>query len=407
MKRFPVSVLVFVAALGCNGGKDTGTTDTGTCSNSIISTFPADGATDAYYRTTIEVKFDNQEDSASFAVADGDGNDVSGSSDWNGDTLVLTPDSPLAPSTTYTITIDYSCATGVTQSFTTSEVGTAVDTSGHAMDGRSYLLDLSSGRFVQPEGVGDIIGDYLDQIVIVGVDHVDAENDTLVMLGALGEQDSTRAGGAHTADGSMSDIFQACEPTINFPDAPDFSTNPYFSAGPADTTISVAGFSVDIQHLQISGAFGPDGSYISGATLAGKIDTRPLVPFVSTSPAPCDQATYDDGTGSQVDNPNYPCDPNAICSIAASLNIACEPCGADSTATTCGDTGSGDDACCLNLLVDSMNASELLDATNASWPLQATSEPGTGDTGTGTVGDPIDPCSADGITCDSSACAVR
>ncbi len=399
MTRTSLALAALVALIGCNGNGDD-TTDTNTCDNAIISTLPADGATNAYYRGTIEVKFDAAEDDATFTVTPTGGSALTGDYTWVSDTLVFTPSSPLAPSTEHTLAITYSCGSPST-TFTTSEVGTPVNLTTSPLDGRSYLLDLASGRFVQPAGIGSIIGDFLDQIVIVSVDNVDTDAEEITMLGALGLLGS---GGATTVDGEVSGVVQECQPTIDFPSGTDFSANPFFGAGPADTTISVAEFTVTIQDLLIAGSFGPDGSYISGATVAGKIDTRPLVPFISLTPAPCDEETYED-SGETVDNPNYPCEPDAICEIAGSLFIECEPCADGSTATVCGD-GAGEDACCLTLLVDSIVAVEL-EKDDAAWPLTATTDPGTGADGTGAAGDPIDPCDVDGITCPTSACVAR
>lgn len=394
MHRFPLGILALTALIACNKD-DTGDSDTNTeCDNQVISMFPADEEDGAYYRTTIEIEFDDAEDDASVTVA-GPGGDVAGTSAWVGDTLVFTPTNPLSANTEYTTTVLYSCSDdgSLTATWKTSEVGAAVTAS---LTGRSYLLDLASGRFVQPEGVGDIIGEYLDQIVLIGVSAEDTTADTIDMLGALGLQNSpAEADDAHTADDSISGIEQdACLPSIPFPAGIDFSKNPYFSAGPADTTLTVAGFTVTVDNLAISGAFGPDASYIAGATLAGSIDTRPLVPLLSADPERCDLPTYDDDGNAgtpEVTNPNYPCDPATICTLAASLFVECESCSGGS-ATTCEASGAND-ACCLSLLVDSIQAVELLETDDSSFAIQRLSDPGSADA--------YDPCVVNADECAS------
>ncbi|MBW1878455.1 MAG: Ig-like domain-containing protein, partial [Deltaproteobacteria bacterium] len=252
MNRLPVGLIVLActALVACKGD-DTDIDDTDTCENAVLETYPVDGETGAYYRTSIEVKFDDFEDGATFTVTDAGGTEVTGTQTWVGDRLILEPASPLAAQTTYTTSIDFSCGTP-SVSWTTSEVGGALGTPAN-LNGRSYLLDLASGRFVEPEGVGDFLGDYLDQIVLVGVDTASATE--IQMLGALGYENT-----------NDSKIYQEpCIPSIDFPMA-DFIGNPFFNVGPEDTTLSVAGFEVDIQDLQVSGAFAPDGTYISGAT---------------------------------------------------------------------------------------------------------------------------------------------
>ena len=70
-------------------------------------------------------------------------------------------------------------------------------------------------------------------------------------------------------------------------------------------------------------AFSPDGANITGAVLAGSIDTRPLVDLVEPGGAE-----------------------DAVCNLVSTFGIACEPCA-----------GGGD--FCLTLLVDSMAAAEV------------------------------------------------
>ena len=65
----------------------------------------------------------------------------------------------------------------------------------------------------------------------------------------------------------------------------------------------MSGLTVTIENLLVSGAFSPNADYVDGGVLAGKIDTRPLVPLL-------------DENG----------DDNAICEITNSLQIPCEPC---------------------------------------------------------------------------------
>ena len=93
----------------------------------------------------------------------------------------------------------------------------------------------------------------------MGVTAIDGSN--IQMTGAISE--------------GTTDAQDMCTPSIDFPTA-DFSENPFFSIGPQDTTISVAGYSATIGDLEISGAFAPDGSYFSGGVLGGIIDTRTL-----------------------------------------------------------------------------------------------------------------------------------
>ena len=137
--------------------------------------------------------------------------------------------------------------------------------------------------------------------------------------------------GALGIEGASPAAQDTCEETIDFPTAADFTDNPFFAVGPDTTTLSVEGLDVTIDDLLISGAFSPDGSYIAGATLAGAIDTRPLVGLI-------------DPEGGE----------NTICDLVATFGVACEACS----------DGSGD--FCLTLLVNDISAEELPGTTLVS-----------------------------------------
>ena len=350
MKRFLGFAVLTTAGIGSFGGGcgtkcDSGeiydsATDTCDvpCDNSIDDIFPATDSTDAYYRGTIEVTFDDMEDDAEFTVTGPDGA-VAGDSAWNGDTLVFTPSAPLTESTAYTISIDYSCADGVESAFTTSEVGEATNSS--ALVGKTFALDLGSGRFVEPQGIGSILGDFIEQDVLIGVKAADDTN--IDMIGAI------------ASEGSDPPAQETCDPTIEFPQA-GFDENPFFEIGPETTTLSVAGYSVTIDGLLISGAFGPDGDYISGSVLSGTIDTRPLVPLLDgnadcsdDAPRCCDEDL--DSSCDPADDVEGCCDEDQICDLAFQIGVSCIACESDS------------EDFCLSLFVDSLQAVEVSNLT--------------------------------------------
>jgi hypothetical protein len=352
MKRFAGLAALSILATGCPGDCEEGDTscetdsETGDCDNSVDETFPADGETAAYYRGTIEVKFDDREDDATFTVTDAGGTAVNGTFEWSGDTLVMTPSAALMPSTTYTIAIDYSCGNPTT-TFTTSEVGGAVQND--AVLGNTYALALNSGRFVEPEGIGSILEDFIEQDVLIGV--LSANPTEIEMVGAIAEEGSDPPGQAE------------CDPTIPFPTA-DFASNPFFEIGPETTTLSVAGYTVTIDDLLISGSFAPDGSYIAGAVLAGTIDTRPLVPLLDSNADCSDDAPRCCDTDVDPEcNPDNDvdgcCDEDQICDLAFQIGVECIACSGDNQNF------------CLSLYVDSMNAAIVDDLTLAQKHLPA------------------------------------
>ncbi|MCO4745059.1 MAG: hypothetical protein KC912_09740 [Proteobacteria bacterium] len=279
--------------------------------NSVEDVFPADGVNNAYYRTSVEVRLDDADADATIEI---DG--VSGTVEVVDDRVIFTPDDVLDSSTEYTMTTTYTGEDGsacpVETTFTTSEVGAAIGTVSDLV-GNSYDLDLESGRFVQPEGIGSLLGKYLGDVTIYLA--VESASDTKIkMVGAL-------------ADETTVTQQDHCSPTIDFPEA-DFA-NPYFEvdATGQTTSFTVSGITVDIDDLVVSGAFSPDGTYIAGGVLAGSIDTRPLVDLVEEGG-----------------------EPDAICELAGSIGVDCEECP-------------DGEMLCLSLYVDNLAAPQATSTT--------------------------------------------
>jgi hypothetical protein len=251
------------------------------CDITIRETFPAADSINAYYLSPIEFHLSKPHEEDATLTVEG----LDGTVEWNDDrTTIFFNHDGLAPSTSYSATLSY-CYADATVNFTTSDLGTelAVD-----ITGRTYSLDLSSGRIVVPEGVGAALAPYLEFEILAAVNEIVDNN--LLMNGAIGDDENPG-----TQD--------YCSPTIEFPSA-DFTSSPYFQLGPQTTTIAIAGYSVTIDDLLISGTFASDGSYFGGGILSGLIDTRPLVELV-----------FDDED-----------DPNAICDFILGFGVSCVSC---------------------------------------------------------------------------------
>lgn len=290
--------LVAIAALSLTACKDGEVEETAApCGVEISKTAPAAGNTNFYYRGDIRVTLTDADPTAEISV---DG--VTGTSTLADDSksLSFTPDAPLDPSTPYTFNVDY-CGGNATVDFTTSSLGGAIaDPS--SLSGNVYSLDLQADdvEIVIPAGVGSVLESYLEIALLLEVESADAS--TLSMFGALGQED----------DGEAQEF---CDPTLPFPDA-DFTGAPYFQLGPQTTTISAAGYDVEIRDLFISGTFASDGSYWGGGVLQGSVDTRPLVPLLED----CDA----DGSTPETDDD---CEEGAICELVEGFGVACEDCG--------------------------------------------------------------------------------
>ncbi len=252
----------------------------GTCTNSMVSgsEFPTLGTPDAYYRTSFEARLNDFEAGASLTVATG-GQLVPGTSSVDGKRVIFAPTAPLQPATTYEVSLDFSCANPRWQ-VTTSDVGAPVAADG--LVGNTYSLELTSGRFVEPEGIGPLLQEYLTDAVLLDV--LATDGGSIELAGAIEGEDGS------------------CVRSIDFPTA-DFGDNPYFQVGPETTTLAFEGVDIEVDDLLVSGAFSPDGSAIEGAQLRGTIDTRPLVPLLNEEGAE-----------------------DEICNLAATIGVSCKPC---------------------------------------------------------------------------------
>lgn len=308
MRRY-LAILAIATLAACGGDKD-GTTDTGgttgdddddACANSVIEAFPADGATDVYYRSTVRFTLAAEDTAASVMVMDSAGGMVNGTTMVEGN-IVRWEGDPLAPNSTYDVTLSYECG-DATVSWTTSDVGgtTSVD-----LTGKVYGLDLTSGEWEQPAGVGDLLATQLGDVEVL-ISPLTVGATDIQMIGGLG-------------DGSGGQ--DLCTETIPFP--PANWTDPYFEVTAPSLALTVSGFTVNIDDLELSGAFAPDGSRIQGAVLKGAINTIPLVELIAPGGA-------DD----------------AVCQLVGTFGVSCESCS----------DGSGD--YCLSVWVQNIEALEV------------------------------------------------
>ena len=290
------NVLPFLALGIVACGKDSDSSeDSGDlgCQVEVRATYPAADTVDFYYKGTVEFQLNKADETAEITVDGVDG--TSWRNDRN-DIVYFQPTEDLAPNTEYTATLSY-CTGEPSISFTTSGLGEDVDASVD-LTSFTYSLDLQSGRVVVPEGVGAVLQDYLDFQILVQPTAVSESG--IEITGALPDDESDPTHQSY------------CDPTIAF-DTADFSNAPYFQFGPKTTTIDVADFNVTIDNLMIGGTFAADGTWFGGATFAGEVDTRPLVPLLFPEEE----------------------DPNAICEFILGFNVDCIPCAGDEAVPFC------------------------------------------------------------------------
>ena len=269
---------------GGDGGTDGGTED---CGVGLDDSEPGDGDIGVSLGATVVFFLDDGDPTASVTLETAAGVSVAGST-WlaTDDTEAwFQPEGPLSSNTDYVATLDW-CGGTDSISFTTLDPGTPVDD----LEGNTYLLDLASASWTEPEGAGDLISGFLDLELLVGVTAVTGES--IKMVGAVG-------------DGGEQDY---CTPTIDFPSA-DFSENPYFQVGPTDVVFDAGGYSVGLSGFGMAGSFTDDGDAIEEGVVQAELDIRVLAPALG------------DALGTE--------DPDELCLYMGFLGIDCESCSGD------------------------------------------------------------------------------
>ncbi len=275
------------------GKVDTGGDDTGApCTAEVVGIDPEDGTTDFYWRDTFAVVFSEPaEDLAAFSLVDGSGAEVELRADFDDSGLNATVGAVdgLAGDTAYTLTVEV-CGAESTVSFATSAYGLPLEVDPTELVGNTYDFDLGGADYVEPAGLGALIGLYLSEPLLIGV--VDAGEDTVSLMGAQGTVDAS------------SQIHQDTNlATWDFGEA-DFSEAPFFSATADEIVIDYNGIEVPIHAFHVEGTFAADASSIGGAEANGLADTRNMGPLL-----------------------DLPDEPDSVCNVAQEwLGITCEAC---------------------------------------------------------------------------------
>jgi hypothetical protein len=304
-----ITVLAAITLAGCTAGKDSGneTVDPGNCAVTAAAEYPVDGQPDAYYRSRVEFDLSDADDTASVALADSSGAAVDGTSSLEDDAelVVFTPASPLAPSTSYTATLTW-CGGENSITFTTSALGAATTVD---LVGKTYNVDITSGRFVEPAGVGDLLGGLLENSILFGVTEV--TDSSITFRGAISEEGNPNQ--------------DVCTPSLNDFPAADYS-DPFFNLTASELNLSVAGFELNIDAINIAGTFAADGSYFGGGELNGELDARDIGPLLK----------------GQIDDTS----PDAICDLLIGFGVSCAPCSSDG------------ESYCANVVIDQLIGTE-------------------------------------------------
>jgi hypothetical protein len=288
--------------VACNGDKNGDTAAVATdCGVTIDSTHPASGAADFYIQDNLEFELSDDDPTATITLKDDAGSDVAGTSAVDGSDVSFTPNAALAPSTAYTAELTY-CgdAEPVAVAFTTSSLGEALTDGPTSLIDSTFAVDLASGNFVKPAGIGSILGTALENSILIGITAADATQ--LEFRGALSTTGTTEQ--------------DYCAQTLEDFAPADFSAAPYFEIPEGDINISVAGFEAEIKDLSVTGTFSAAGDYFGGGEVKGKLDARDLVDVVA-------------GLGIEAETPEE------LCTLLQGFAVTCEECGGDNPGVYC------------------------------------------------------------------------
>ncbi len=292
-------MLAAVALAGCKkGDRDTGPTldtgwfsthDSGGCVDRTLEMDPTPGIQDWYYRKAPNAVVHTELQEAYAArIIDSAAVEHPTTLDWNGTQLSLQLDQPLQPDTDYTFELT-DCNGKQRSPFRTSSYGQSLTASPSTLQNRTYVYNMAEADWIEPANFGAVIALYFTTPVLVGVQWSNDQN--LDLIGTMGFQ------------GPSGDFRQSMGvETWDLP-ASDFGDKPYFEASGDKVTVAAGGIALDIYDFEISGTFAPDANTIGGTRISGLADTRNMGELIGKKG-----------------------DPAAMCDLAQTWAIACQPC---------------------------------------------------------------------------------
>lgn len=279
----------FVLVLGSCADVDVLTDASGLSSCNIVinQTIPTNGATGVYYRDSIAFVLSNPVPNATI-IADFQGTQTVSD---DGLTITYTPQSPLEPDTTYTVSLD-SCIGNSEISFSTSQLGQAVEEN-VSLEEQVWRFDPVDGEFVEGDGLVSIMGAIFERELLAAVVAVDGSE----MTWHLGVSDE---------DGEGQD---ECFRTVEVSGI-DFSSAPFFAFYTDHIAFDAYNGVLNFYDFSLDGTISADGTYLGGINYQVTIDVLDLVSVMNLS------------------------DVDTMCSHAANLGSPCGPCP-EHDASTC------------------------------------------------------------------------
>lgn len=287
----------------------------------LFETDPEPDQSDFFFRSNLVIEFTAAPDSGSLVLVDAAGAEVAGTSDWNdaGTQLTFNPTEDLAPDSSYVATITWAPTEfdPFALAFSTSEYGLPMDDSS-ALVGDVYSLDLAGATFVEPPGLGGVLGGLIEGVGVLFTmlpesDFAPAAQPGLQMMGALGVGDDLASMEQDPCTQTLD--WTAGEDGIvgTADDTPAGFEDPFLRLGPADLNLSISGVSARLKDVNLVGVWRPDGADFQGGEFEALIDTRGL------------DGLFEEGA-----------EEGTICELASeTLSVDCQECGAPNPGAFC------------------------------------------------------------------------
>ncbi len=294
-----VALTAVLMLAGCKGGRDTGDLldtgwfsdvgDSGGCIDRVTEVSPTGGTDDWYWRSAPWAQAATVfQEAYELRVVDSFAAVTPGEQRWSGTAVRYDLGEPLQPLTDYVFEVT-DCDGKEAVPFTTSDYGLPLTIPPAALKERTYVYDLTTADWVEPKDFGSVISLYFTNPILIGVQW--ATEDTVDLIGTMG---GISTSGEFTQLSTL--------PTWNLP-ATDFNDRPYFAASADKITVRAEGVDIDLYDFEITGTFSADGSRIGGTTITGLGDTRNMGELIGQKG-----------------------EPEALCELAATWSVICEPC---------------------------------------------------------------------------------
>jgi hypothetical protein len=231
------------------------------CDARVVSTLPTDGDIDVVGSATVEFHLSHPDPAAEVITH------LDGESWWRDETtLVFSPSEPLLPETEHHLGMSF-CGGEPTVSFTTNDVGLPLEVPTEALVGRTYVVDLSSGRHTQGQGLMTLVASYVSPSLLMEVTNASATS--LDVTVAVGRRDAV-------------DQQDYCGRTSELKVSLD---DPWLHINEALWEFPAYDRTLPLWNLRVDAGLDPTGTRLSGVQLATTIDTRDLLALLDDTPS--------------------------------------------------------------------------------------------------------------------------